>query len=108
MLKCCVQLSDHAVEQLAAGCSGLVHLSLNKIPALSDRALLALRKSCADTLTTLDISWLRGVTDHGVGGLVDACESMEELRLWGCTQLTRTFFDGHSRDALRVVGRPIG
>ena len=78
------------------------------MPALSDAALLALTKHCADTLRTLDVSWCRGVTDHGVGGLVDACESLEALTLWGCTQLTRTFFDGHSRGALKVVGRSVG
>ena len=108
VLKSCVQLSDAAIERLAAGCPGLARVSLNKIPALSDRALAALRKHCAETLTALDISWLRGVSDHGVGALVDACERLDELRLWGCTQLTRTFFDGHSRDELTVIGRPVG
>ena len=104
-LKGCVQLSDAAIEALAAGCSGLRTLSLNKIPALSDAALIALRTHCAPTLESLDISWCRGVTDHGVGALVDASEQLEQLSVWGCTQLTRRFYDGHSRDALRIVGR---
>jgi len=100
-----VQLSDAAVVGLAHRCGGLAALSLNKIPALSDAALHALHSRCADSLRTLDISWCRGVSDHGVGALVDACERLERLDLWGCSQLTRSFYEGHSNDKLRVVGR---
>ena len=104
VLKGCVQLSDAAIEAFAENCHGLLELSLNKIPALSDAALVALRRRCTG-LTVLDISWCRGVSDHGIGALVDACEGLEKLSLWGCTQLTRHFYDGHSRDGLRVIGR---
>ena len=108
VLKGCVQLSDDAIGALAAGCPGLTALSLNKLPALSDAALVALRRSCAASLTSLDISWCRGLTDHGVGALVDACDALEELSVWGCTQLTRLFYNGHSNDALRIIGRGPG
>jgi hypothetical protein len=108
VLKACVQLSDAAIEAVASKCSGLVELSLNKLPALSDASLVALKRHCTDELTALDISWCRGLTDHGVGALVDAAERLETLTLWGCTNLTKNFFDGHSRDGLRIVGRCIG
>jgi len=107
-LKGCVQLSDEAVGALAANCRGLSHLSLNKVPGVSDVALLALKTHCADALRVLDLSWCRGVSDHGVGALVDACEGLERLVVWGCSQLTVTFYDGHSNDALQVVGRGVG
>ena len=100
-------LSSQSCPPAAApsGCKRwLLELSLNKIPALSDAALVALRRRCTG-LTVLDISWCRGVSDHGIGALVDACEGLEKLSLWGCTQLTRHFDDGHSRDGLRVIGR---
>ena len=107
-LKGCIQLSDEAVGALAANCRGLSHLSLNKVPGVSDVALLALKTHCADALRVLDLSWCRGVSDHGVGALVDACEGLERLVVWGCSHLTVTFYDGHSNDALQVVGRGVG
>ena len=107
-LKNCVQLSDKAIEGFANGCHGLVELSLNKIPALSDAALIALKEHCAENLKYLDISWCRGLTDHSVGSLVDACEQLEVLTVWGCTQLTKTFYEGHSRDGLIVIGKCVG
>ena len=75
---------------------------------MSDVALLALKTHCADALRVLDLSWCRGVSDHGVGALVDACEGLERLVVWGCSHLTVTFYDGHSNDALQVVGRGVG
>ena len=107
-LKGCIQLSDEAVGALAANCRGLSHLSLNKVPGVSDVALLALKTHCADALRVLDLSGCRGVSDHGVGALVDACEGLERLVVWGCSHLTVTFYDGHSNDALQVVGRGVG
>ena len=104
-LKACVQLSDEAIAAIASGCPDLVRLSLNKIPALSDASLAALTARCSAKLSSLDISWCRGVSDHGIGALVDACEDLEELTIWGCTQLTDRFYEGHSRDGLRIVGR---
>ena len=106
-LKGCVQLSDEAIEAISDGCRGLCDVSLNKIPALSDRAILALRTHNASSLRTLDLSWCRGLTDHGLGALVDATEGrLERLSLWGCSQLTATFYEGHSNDRLRIIGRP--
>ena len=99
------QVSDAGIEGLAAGCCALRHLSLNNIPALGDLALVALRKCCARSLTTLDLSWCRGVSDLGLGALVGASPRLERVSIWGCSQLTKCFFDGHSNDALRIVGR---
>ena len=88
--------------------AGLKRLSLNKIPAISDASLLALRTHCAESLEEIDISWCRGMTDHGVGALVDACDNLARLALWGCTQFTPLFYEGHSNDTLRIIGRPVG
>ena len=107
-LKRCVQVSDAGIEALASGCPGLSRLSLNNIPALGDLSLVALRKHCARSLTDIDLSWCRGVTDNGVGSLVDASFHLSRLSIWGCSQLTRLFFNGHRRDELTIVGRFIG
>ena len=170
-----MQVSDAGIEALAAGCRAIASLSLNNIPGLGDLALVALRQSCATSLTTLDVSWCRGVTDlvrghalahartppheslrgalmlrspapirtaaprhdasaashaprtdlrphpgflfrparsrlasyraQGLGSLVDAAPHLQKLSIWGCSQLTKLFFDGHKNDALRIVGR---
>ena len=98
-------MSDAGIEGLATGCRTLQHLSLNNIPALGDLSLVALRNCCARSLTTLDLSWCRGVSDLGLGALVDASPNLETVSIWGCSQLTKQFFDGHRNDALRIVGR---
>jgi len=107
-LRKCVQLSDGAIEGLAAACGGvLAHLSLNNVPALGDACLVALKEHCADSLESLDLSWCRAVSDNGVGALVDAAPRLQRLTVWGCSQLTNRFYEGHSREHLRVVGRSI-
>jgi len=101
-----VQLSDVSIMSLAQSCKvSLTELSLNNVPAIGDAAVVALREHCAASLQHLDISWCRSITDHALGALVDACKELESLTLFGCTQLTSLFFNGHSRDALRIIGR---
>ena len=71
----------------------LAHLSLNNVPALGDACL-----------ESLDLSWCRAVSDNGVGALVDAAPRLQRLTAWGCSN---RFYEGHSREHLRVVGRSI-
>lgn len=56
-------------------------------------------------LQVLDVSWLRGVSDHALGALVDSCARLEQLTVWGCAQLTPFFFNGHSKRSLKLIGR---
>ena len=53
----------------------------------------------------LDLSWCRGVSDDGVGLLVDACPELRTLTIWGCSQLTQRFFGQHSNPKLHIIGR---
>ena len=96
-----------AVSALAAGCcrGSLLSLSLNNVPALSDLSLQALAEHCGGSLEAIDLSWCRGVSDDGVGVLVDACPALHTLTIWGCSQLTQRFFRGHSNPNLRIIGR---
>ena len=80
----------------------------HQLVSVRRQALIALKEHCAEHLKYLDISWCRGLTDHSVGSLVDACEQLEVLTVWGCTQLTKTFYEGHSRDGLIVIGKCVG
>ena len=83
----------------------LRELSLNNVPAIGDLSMVALREHCSKSLESLDISWVRGVSNHALGALVDSCDRLHELTLWGCRQLTPYIFNGHSRQRLTVVGR---
>jgi DNA repair protein RAD7 len=75
------------------------------VPAIGDAALVALAQHCSASLEHLDVSWCRAVSEDGLGHLVDACPRLSCLHVWGCTQITDRFHDGHSRHAMRVVGR---
>eukprot|EP01043_Picozoa_sp_COSAG02_P055552 COSAG02_NODE_6457_length_3560_cov_7.670904_1_plen_158_part_00 len=102
-------LSDAALATVAKCCgagAALQHLSLNNASAISDRTLVCLAEHLAGGLQTLDLSWCRKLTDEGLGHLTDRCESLRSLKLWGCSQLTPAFLDGHRRYALAVEGRP--
>ncbi|EOD36676.1 hypothetical protein EMIHUDRAFT_226207 [Emiliania huxleyi CCMP1516] len=105
-----VRRRERGSADLTRGCDAsgvLAHLSLNNVPALGDACLVALKEHCADSLESLDLSWCRAVSDNGVGALVDAAPRLQRLTVWGCSQLTNRFYEGHSREHLRVVGRSI-
>ena len=38
-----------------------------------------------------------------LGLLVDACQQLRHLRLFGCSQITDKFFFGHSNDHLEII-----
>jgi hypothetical protein len=50
-------------------------------------------------LRALDLAFSRGVSDAGVGCLVDAAPHLSRLIVWGCSQLSERLFDGHRRAA---------
>ena len=52
-----------------------------------------------------DRSWCRGVTDDGLGHLVDHAYELEALSLRGCAQITDIFLNGHSNTKVKVHGR---
>ncbi len=52
----------------------------------------------------LDLSFCRQLHDASLGLLADACGQLRHLALFGCSSATRTFLEGHSNDALCIVG----
>lgn len=56
-------------------------------------------------LQELDVSWCREVSGEALGHLADACPNLARIEAWGCTQLEAAFWDGHSNDGLRLLGR---
>jgi len=96
----CASLSSAALLQfiVAAGARSESFRSVNLcgLSHLTDVSLVAISRH-APALTDLDVSFCRRVTDAGLGQMADACIRLSRLVLWGCTQLTGTFFNGHAR-----------
>jgi DNA repair protein RAD7 len=111
----CRKLTDasiFAIVHAAAGdgCgrnSGLKKLAVNGL-AITDASLVALAR-CAtaqQNLASLDVSFVRTITDGGLGFLADNCCELRTLTCWGCTQITDVFLKGHQSTTVKVVGTP--
>lgn len=57
---------------------------------------------------SLDLSWCRRLTDEALGMIVDSCLSLKLLKLFGCTQITEAFLNGHSNPMVRIIGCKTG
>ncbi|KAF6264728.1 hypothetical protein COO60DRAFT_17560 [Scenedesmus sp. NREL 46B-D3] len=78
-------------------------LSVNGLHQLSSHTLTELTRSCREVLRELDVSFCRGIAEGALGQLVDACEQLSVLKVYGCSQLTARFLHGHSSTALTQV-----
>lgn len=123
------KLTDASLAHLANGCPAMHTLKLRH-NAFSDEAIAAFIETCGDTfielslnslrkvgfntaislskhsqnLQTLDLSWCRNLTDEAMGLIVDSCSSLRVLKLFGCTQITDVFLDGHSNRQVKIIG----
>ncbi|XP_060187949.1 uncharacterized protein LOC132617078 [Lycium barbarum] len=123
------KLTDSAVGHLATGCravdklklyrnafsdeavaayvetsgESLKELSLNCVNKVSHNTAISLAK-CSKNLISLDLSWCRNLTNDALGLIVDNCLSLEVLKLFGCTQITSVFLDGHSNPQVQIIG----
>lgn len=82
-------------------------LDVNGCHQLTSRFAAALRMYASRTLHSLDLSFVRGISQESLGALVDACVGYElaKITVWGCTQLGDKFFKGHINHGLEIVGR---
>ncbi|KAG6469260.1 hypothetical protein ZIOFF_073966 [Zingiber officinale] len=71
---------------------------------VAEQTALAISRRCCSTLYSLDLSFCREMTDEALGLIVDNCSSLRFLKLFGCTQVTEVFFNGHSNSSLKVIG----
>ncbi|KAF5726133.1 Rad7 putative isoform 1 [Tripterygium wilfordii] len=123
------KLTDSAVKYLANGCcsigrlnfcrngfsdeaiaaflevSGrsLHELSLNNVRMVGINTAISIVKY-SKNLWTLDLSWCRKLSDEALGSIVDSCESLRLLKLFGCSQITNAFLEGHSNSLVQIVG----
>ncbi|KAM3325604.1 hypothetical protein P3S67_000729 [Capsicum chacoense] len=124
-----LKLTDSAIGHLATGCravdylklcrnafsdeavaayvetsgDSLKELSLNSVNKVSHNTAMSLAK-CSKNLISLDLSWCRNLTNEALGLIVDNCLSLEVLKLFGCTQVTSAFLDGHSNPQVQIIG----
>jgi DNA repair protein RAD7 len=101
----CVRVTDAGLAPLAER-GALQALCLNSLCGVGARSLLALSRCCGESLRELDVSFCRGITEGALGALVDRCVRLRVLSVYSCTQLTRRFLFGHSREGLQVLGVP--
>ncbi|KAH9297302.1 hypothetical protein KI387_028984, partial [Taxus chinensis] len=84
----CSGVTDSALVVLSEKCNKLRHLYLcGCVRAASDRALLALARSCCH-LQSLNLGWCDRVTDVGVTGLAQWCPELRAVDLCGCVLIT--------------------
>ncbi|XP_061361529.1 uncharacterized protein LOC133305349 [Gastrolobium bilobum] len=96
--------SDEAIAAfLETTGESLKELSLNNIKKVGHHTTLSLA-SHAKNLHTLDLSWCRNLKDDELGLIVDSCFSLRFLKLFGCTQVTDVFLNGHSNPEIQLIG----
>ena len=98
-------VTDDVIIQLCQHSGTLRSLDVGGCSALTSRALSALLLLRSNSLVRLDVSFIRQFTEDSLGALIDRSTNLKELSVWGCTQLTKRFFDGHRNDFLNIQGR---
>lgn len=88
------------------GGSCLTHAVLSGLPTLTDASLVALSRYASRTLCFLDISASRGITDSGLGALLNSAPRLTRVLIWGATQLSNDVFLGHIRAAMKNAPLP--
>lgn len=99
-----LDVSDGDLALLLSNGSVFSFLSLRRMPGAANETSLSIANRLADSLQELDVSFSRNINSCALGLIVDSCKKLLTLSVWGCTQLTRTFYDGHSNDDVNVVG----
>ncbi|KNA21656.1 hypothetical protein SOVF_041280 [Spinacia oleracea] len=104
---CRSPFSDDAIAAfLETSGESLKELSLNNISKVGQNTTISLARRCKN-LEFLDLSWCRLLTDEALGLIADSCWSLRLLKIFGCTQVTNIFSDGHSNPHLHIVGRKL-
>ncbi|KAK3034494.1 hypothetical protein RJ639_032483 [Escallonia herrerae] len=105
MLKMCRNaFSDEAIAAyLETSGEPLTELSLNNVNKVARNTAISLARRSRNLLS-LDLSWCRNLTNEAVGLIADSCSSLKVLKLFGCTQITNVFLDGHSNPQVQVIG----
>ncbi|KAF5748362.1 Rad7 putative isoform 2 [Tripterygium wilfordii] len=81
------RFSDEAIAAfLEVSGQSLHELSLNNVRMVGINTAISIAKY-SKNLSTLDLSWCRKLSDEALGSIVDSCESLRLLKLFGCSQV---------------------
>ncbi|KAL1532630.1 protein AMN1 isoform X1 [Salvia divinorum] len=101
---CRNKFSDEAVAAfLESSGESLLELFLNGIAKVGPHTALSLAKY-SRKLVYLDVSWCRKISDKGLGLIVDSCQSLKLLKIFGCMQINKGFLEGHSNPIVKIIG----
>ncbi|WMV42171.1 hypothetical protein MTR67_035556 [Solanum verrucosum] len=104
LIFCRNNFSDEGIAAfLEASGACLEELSLNNCSKVSTSTALSLAK-LSRKLLHLDLSWCRRISDNELGLIVDSCLSLKLLKLFGCSQITDVFKNGHSNTVVQIIG----
>ncbi|KAI3967450.1 hypothetical protein MKX01_012260 [Papaver californicum] len=97
--------SDEAVAAfLEASGEPLTDFSLSKVKKVGNHTAISLARCCSKNLLSLDLSWCCSLKDSALGLIVDSCSNLKILKLFGCTQITSEYVNGHSSKCVQIVG----
>ncbi|OWM74419.1 hypothetical protein CDL15_Pgr013323 [Punica granatum] len=104
LILCRNNFSDEAIAAfLETSGEHLQELSLNNIKKVGPNTAISIAKG-ARKLRSLDLSWCRNMADEALGLIVDSCSCLRELRVFGCTQISDAFLNGHSNEEVQIIG----
>ncbi|GLD96442.1 hypothetical protein PINS_up005125 [Pythium insidiosum] len=104
----CLGLTDLSVDHIAVGANTYLEcLEISSVSQCTDAAIKSLQQHCKSSLSELNISFCRKITEDCLGVFTDEAEQLSRLVLWGCTQITARFLTSHSRDDLIITGHPL-
>ncbi|KAL2545152.1 uncharacterized protein Fot_14385 [Forsythia ovata] len=96
--------SDEAMAAFLETSGGsLMELLVNNVRKVGPNTAFSLAK-CSRQLLTLDISWCRQITNEALRLIVDGCSSLKLVKIFGCTQISDEFLNGHSNPLVRIIG----
>ena len=105
-LRKCGKLRSEVPLVAIAQNGALRRLDVSLCRSITGALLLELAASCGGTLAEVDISFCRDVQPPALGLLLDKCCVLTEVRVFGCSQLTRACIYGHSNERAVIVGAP--
>jgi hypothetical protein len=101
-----VNVTDDVVVQLSLLAKGkLKSINIASCNLLTSKAMIALKKNCANTLREIDLSFVRGISEVALGSFLDSAPYMKLLSVWGCSQLTDKFFNHTFNHNLKIIGQ---
>jgi len=87
-------LTDETFSHLCTHSSHILsHIDISGCTLLTDRSLAVILVHCSLSLSSLNISFLRKLSERVMSYLCDKCVSLTVLEVWGCSQLTDSFFN---------------